>query len=159
MVTFGEIGGRDTLWGNEVEEISHGSGRWNEWLESIVEVDGKFYSVEWSRGLTEMQDNEFPDDDDEVAEVFPYEKVTVVKEKVYTETPPEQPTILPNFSDFEVLGLGEAASLEIEELKKVDSTALLEVLKNLEVLTTDNRFAAYAEATKRFLEEVGKASN
>ena len=45
----------------EIKEISHGSGRWLEYMETIVqrESDGKFFKMEWSKALTEMQEHEF----------------------------------------------------------------------------------------------------
>lgn len=47
----------------EVTEISHGSGRWVEHMETIVqrESDGKFFKMSWNQALTEMQEHEFYD--------------------------------------------------------------------------------------------------
>lgn len=43
-----------------VEEYDHGSGRWVEYVETIVEnAAGQFFKMEWSRGLTENQEHEF----------------------------------------------------------------------------------------------------
>ena len=71
-----------------VDEIVNDSGRWMEYVTTIIEnpETGKLYEVDWERGLTEMQENEFPwsywDGKDslvELKEVEPYEETIVVK--------------------------------------------------------------------------------
>lgn len=44
-----------------VEERSMGSGRWHEFMVSIVqrESDKKLFKMSWSKALTEMQEHEF----------------------------------------------------------------------------------------------------
>ena len=43
-----------------IEEISNGHGRWVEYMTTIIELgNGDYYALDWDRGLTEYQDNEF----------------------------------------------------------------------------------------------------
>lgn len=45
-----------------VTEYDHGSGRWVEFVETIVEnAAGQFFKMKWNRGLTENQEHEFYD--------------------------------------------------------------------------------------------------
>lgn len=41
-----------------VEEIEIDHGRWSFYVETIIEFHGKYYSICWDRGLTELQENE-----------------------------------------------------------------------------------------------------
>ena len=61
-----------------VSEESSGSGRWHEYMMTIVEYKGQLYGVEWASGLTEYQENEFAPS---VATVYPVKRV---EKKVYT---------------------------------------------------------------------------
>lgn len=44
-----------------VDEISNGHGRWTEYMTTVFELcdNGKFYALDWDRGLTEYQENNF----------------------------------------------------------------------------------------------------
>lgn len=46
-----------------ITENSHGSGRWLEYIETIVQRnnDQKFFKMSWAKALTEMQEHEFYD--------------------------------------------------------------------------------------------------
>lgn len=59
--------------GNYVDKIGGECDRWTQDMETIFEVNGRFFAVSWLRGLTEMQENYF--DDAEVYEVEKKEKV------------------------------------------------------------------------------------
>lgn len=65
------------LCGYAVEEIEHSVGRWERQVSSIVEIKGRYFSIDWSEGLTEMQENTF--DDFHPEEVESYEETVVVK--------------------------------------------------------------------------------
>lgn len=41
------------------EEIEHSQLRWVTVMETIIEVEGRYFSIMWQRGLTEYQDNEY----------------------------------------------------------------------------------------------------
>lgn len=66
-MTYGELG-------NYVDEIDGECYRWTQAMETIFEVNGRFFAVSWLRGLTEMQENDFYDA--EVYEVVKKEKIT-----------------------------------------------------------------------------------
>lgn len=53
--------------------------RWVREMESIVELDGRYFSILWMRGLTEYQENEFEDQPVEVRK-HTYEKTIEVTE-------------------------------------------------------------------------------
>ena len=59
--------------GNRVDEIGGECDRWIQAMETIFEVNGRFFFVFWYRGLTELQADVF--DDAEVYEVEKKEKV------------------------------------------------------------------------------------
>lgn len=65
------------LCGYVVEEIEHSVGRWERQVSSIVEIKDRYFSIDWSEGLTEMQENSFNDFYPE--EVESYEETVVVK--------------------------------------------------------------------------------
>lgn len=58
-------------------------GRWSMFVETVVKADdGKFYLVNWQRGLTENQEDSFPFDG-ECPEVFPVEGVYEISTGTY----------------------------------------------------------------------------
>lgn len=65
------------LCGYAVEEIEHSVGRWERQVSSIVEIKNRYFSIDWSEGLTEIQENSFNDFYPE--EVESYEETVVVK--------------------------------------------------------------------------------
>ena len=80
------------LCGYAVEEIEHSVGRWERQVSSIVEIKNRHFSIDWSEGLTEIQENSF--DDFYPEEVESYEETVVVKkwrpiEKTKEETAEE----------------------------------------------------------------------
>lgn len=62
----------------EVYEEVGSKGRWDEERVTVVEIDGKNYAIEWSKGLTEMQEDFF--------HTQPYEVVLETKEVVVQKT-------------------------------------------------------------------------
>lgn len=59
--------------GNRVDEIGGECDGWTQTMETIFEVNGRFFGVNWSRGLTELQEDDF--DYAEVYEVVKKERV------------------------------------------------------------------------------------
>lgn len=60
-----------------VDEIHIDNYTWREALESIIKIEDKYYRIEWERGLTECQDNEFYS---QVAEeVRPIDEVVTIR--------------------------------------------------------------------------------
>ena len=45
--------------GFEVDEIEGDSGRWTQCVQTIIDIDGELWAIDWDRGLTEYQENEF----------------------------------------------------------------------------------------------------
>lgn len=44
---------------NDIERSYGGNRRWSRTVTSIIELCGRFFSIDWEEGLTECQDNEF----------------------------------------------------------------------------------------------------
>lgn len=66
--------------GYEVDEIEGESGRWTKCMTTIIDVDGQLYAIDWYRGLTEYQENEYYSQPYKVNRV---EKVVTRTEIVY----------------------------------------------------------------------------
>lgn len=45
--------------GFEVDEIEGDSYRWTQSVQTIIDIDGELWAIDWQRGLTEYQENEF----------------------------------------------------------------------------------------------------
>lgn len=68
---------------NMVDEESDGSGRWEDFVTTILKMDNRYFAFDWCRGKTEMQDNDF--DNSEYYEVVPKTKTITVTEYVPKE--------------------------------------------------------------------------
>lgn len=69
-----------------VARKGEGGRRWTETMHTTIKstVSGRFWQYEWERGLTENQENEYPDFDEPttLVEVEPYTKtITVTRYK------------------------------------------------------------------------------
>lgn len=72
MMAWGEIGA-------EVDQIEHGSSRWMTHMTTVFEIGGRYFAIDWDRGLTEFQENEYWKQPVEVTK-RKYEKTIVVTE-------------------------------------------------------------------------------
>ena len=45
--------------GKYIDEEEGDSGRWTQSMSTIFEIDGQLYCIDWKRGLTEYQENEY----------------------------------------------------------------------------------------------------
>lgn len=61
----------------EIDEIIGESDRWTRSVETICELCGRYFALNWEEGLTEMQENEFHKQPYEVKKV---KKVVTVTE-------------------------------------------------------------------------------
>ena len=74
QMAYGEVG-------TEVDTIEGESLRWTQCVETIFEVNDRYFGIGWDRGLTEYQENEF-----DLSEVYEVEKKAVTTyEWVYKE--------------------------------------------------------------------------
>lgn len=48
--------------GEYVDEIEGEDHRWTREMQTIFKIGEQYYAIDWMRGLTEMQDNEYWDD-------------------------------------------------------------------------------------------------
>lgn len=70
------------VWNEEVERENGENRRWTRNVTSIVEVDGKFYALDWEEGLTEGQENLYFDQESDEVELVETTKTITVKEWV-----------------------------------------------------------------------------
>lgn len=61
----------------EVDEIDGYSYRWTKSVETIIDIDGELWEIDWQKGLTEYQENEFYNQ--------PYRVVKREKQVIVTE--------------------------------------------------------------------------
>lgn len=45
--------------GYRVDEVEGDSGRWTQYIQTIIDIDGELWAIDWERGLTECQDDEY----------------------------------------------------------------------------------------------------
>lgn len=73
------------IWGsNRVDEKRYEPRRWLQRVETVIEIDGRFFMIPWDRSLTELQENEFLWQPVEV-EKHEYEKTVKVVEWIKKE--------------------------------------------------------------------------
>lgn len=63
--------------GFEVDEIKGDSYRWTQSIQTIINIDGELWEIDWQKGLTEYQENEFYNQ--------PYRVVKREKQVIVTE--------------------------------------------------------------------------
>lgn len=56
---FSESEMRDLFEMYEVDEVSDGPGRWEEYVTTVIKVCGHLFAIDWERGLTESQEDYF----------------------------------------------------------------------------------------------------
>lgn len=143
----------------EISEESNYSGRWTEHLTTIVQTDdGKFYRINWERGLTEMQEDVF--EDGEVEEVFAVERLNVQHSTIYLsekEREETKPTLVqkmvseaPSFA----IATGESIRTPITERMYELAGELREEISALQDLDLAAGSGAFREATKQYLETI-----
>lgn len=62
----------------EVDTIEGDHGRWTQYMYSVIELCGHYFGINWERGLTEYQENYYPELIFE--EVEPREKMIKITE-------------------------------------------------------------------------------
>lgn len=43
-----------------IDEIEGETHRWYREVKTIIKIDSELYAIDWNRGLTELQENEYP---------------------------------------------------------------------------------------------------
>ena len=71
----------DLAYYQTIDEEYGENRRWSRFVKSIVDLNGRYFAIEWDQGLTEMQPDEFWEQPYEV-ELKEYDKVVHVKEWV-----------------------------------------------------------------------------
>lgn len=48
------------IWDGYIDEIEGETHRWYREVKTIIKIDSELYAIDWDRGLTELQENEYP---------------------------------------------------------------------------------------------------
>ena len=78
--------------GAEVDEIEGGDTRWTRCMTTVINLCGKNVAIDWQKGLTECQENEFYDQPyfvekkERVVTVFDWEKIEPDKEETVEQS-------------------------------------------------------------------------
>ena len=104
-----------------IKEIWLDSGRWTSYYEYIYQVDGKYYSVAFTKGLTELQEDYLPDSEEEATEVWPYKTVSTSYAVSYlSELPEYTPSIttasLEDYNSIAINPVDFSTDLPIDEI-------------------------------------------
>lgn len=70
---------RRLVWDYQVDSQEEDEGRWTKHMRAIVELCGDLYSIEYERGLTECQENEYPYQPVKVKKVELTKTITVIE--------------------------------------------------------------------------------
>ena len=84
MMAWGEVG-------TEVDQIENDSGRWTTYMTTVFKIGDRYFAIDWDRGLTECQENEYCSQPVEVTKRV-YKRTIMVTEWVpITEETDERP--------------------------------------------------------------------
>lgn len=77
--SFEENETREFLWecGQQVDEIDGYPHRWDQEIKTVIQIEDRFFAVDWRRGLTECQENSFYDPPYEVTLTETQKTITV----------------------------------------------------------------------------------
>ena len=75
---FSEKEIRSLVWEMDtVEEIEGEDRRWSRGMQTIFKADDRYFSICWEKGLTEMQEDEYYDQPEEVSLIEETKTITV----------------------------------------------------------------------------------
>lgn len=84
MMAWGEVG-------TEVDQIENDTGRWTTYMTTVFKIGDRYFAIDWDRGLTECQENEYCSQPVEVTK-REYKRTIMVTEWVpITEENDERP--------------------------------------------------------------------
>lgn len=109
-------------------------GRWSMFVETVVQADdGKFYLVNWQRGLTENQEDSFPFDG-EFPEVFPVEGVYEISTGTYYVEDTSKYSHASDAESIKLLGADTAYKEALDNITVEDIDEFSEKIEKLSVL-------------------------
>lgn len=161
QVTYGDLS-YDAIYDNSVDENTYGSGRWQEYVTTVVYHEGKYYNVNWSRGLTESQENDYPDDSEVLTEVFKTVNVIVRAQTQYlssdelSKTGSDSIVSEEDVNSLKILVDPVKVDDEISALAslKEEAANVLAVLGGISVLDNIPDLYAYKVATQKLMEQI-----
>lgn len=133
------------------------SRRWTRTAYSVVEIEGRYFEINWEQGLTESQESEFEGGVfPEVFETFDDEPelprfVTSTKQERIARKNRE---ITENFQALHLIANKDVVALEKAILEDLDVTELIGKLKQLDTLMVTSDMKARKKSTLLFLEEL-----
>lgn len=161
------LNGKDILCGNleeyeiqrlifeyeRVSEESHGTGRWEEYVTTVIEYsDGNFYSIDWSRGLTDSQENSFYNQPERV---YAVDYIEVYQGKHYvTDKDTVSPALVKKEDVDAAKILVDNAEEAIETIKNFDVDSVLNFLESAETVLLSSKQNNFIAASKKLFEEL-----
>lgn len=161
------LNGKDILCGNleeyeiqrlifeyeRVSEESHGTGRWEEYVTTVIEYsDGNFYSIDWSRGLTDSQENSFYSQPERV---YAVDHIEVYQGNHYvTDKDTDSPALVKKEDVEAAKILVDNAEEAIKNIKNFDVDSVLEFLESAETVLLSNKQNNFIAASKKLFEEL-----
>ena len=70
----------DMVYGFDIENEYGENRRWSRWVRTICELNGRYFSIEWDQGLTEMQPDECYEQPTEV-ELHEWDEVQTIHKR------------------------------------------------------------------------------
>lgn len=137
----------------EVSEETHGSGRWQEYVTTVIRYDdGNLYSIYWERGLTENQPNSFYNQPERVYAV-PYIEVYQGNHYV-TDKDAVSPALVRKEDVDAAKILVDNAEEAIETIKNFDIDSVLNFLESAETVLLSNKQTNFIAASKKLFGEL-----
>lgn len=126
---------------------SHGNGKWVEYVTTVFQDEhGDYYSVDWNRGLTELQEDEFYE---QPVQVHPVTKIRASKETAYHENPNANLSFSIDADNIEASRLiVENADKAIETLKEYDTEKVVDFLNQIEPIMLPYLDDAFLSASR-----------
>lgn len=150
---------RDLVYEAEVSTEGHGGRRWSESMTTVVRADdGKFYRINWERGLTENQDDDFESGD--VPEVFSIDSVSVERERLYltaAEQLVQRPTlaqrVLAEQESYAIVTGKELSAPVTDEIHEL-ALKLRSALPGLDSMDLAGQLGVHRAATEQYLDAI-----
>ena len=67
----------DLVYNHDIYEKIIDRGRWEDYMFTVVEIENRYFGINWNRGLTEQQEDSFLDQPYEVAKKTITKTITV----------------------------------------------------------------------------------
>lgn len=138
---------REYVKDDAVSTESHDNGRWVEYMTTVFQDEhGDYYSVNWNRGLTELQEDDFYE---QPVQVHPITKISALKETAYHENPNANLSLTIGADNIKASRLiVENADKAIQTLKEYDTEKVVAFLDDIEPIMLSYLDDAFLSASR-----------